>query len=83
MREVVKAPASWVGYGYAAFAVGLVSGRLSGDWIRARIAHQALIATGWIVAAGGLGAVLALRSPTDVVAGFFLGSVWISKIIVR
>ena len=28
MREVVKSPASWVGYGYAAFAVGLVSGPL-------------------------------------------------------
>lgn len=81
MREVVKAPASWVGYGYAAFAVGLVSGRLSGDWIRARIAHQALIATGWIVAAGGLVAVLALRSPTDVVAGFFLTGLGISNII--
>lgn len=81
MREVVKAPASWIGYGYAAFAVGLVSGRLSGDWIRARIAHQALIATGWIVAAGGLGAVLSLRSPTDVVAGFFLTGLGISNII--
>lgn len=81
MREVVKAPASWVGYGYAAFAVGLVSGRLSGDWIRARIAHQLLISVGWIVAAGGLAAVLALRSPAEVVAGFFFTGLGISNII--
>lgn len=81
MREVVKAPASWVGYGYAAFAVGLVSGRLSGDWIRSRIAHQLLIAVGWIVAAGGLAAVLALRSPAEVVAGFFFTGLGISNII--
>ncbi|EAM7985952.1 MFS transporter [Salmonella enterica] len=81
MRDVVKAPRAWVGYGYAAFAVGLVSGRLSGDLIRARIAHQLLIAVGWIVAAGGLAAVLALRSPAEVVAGFFFTGLGIANII--
>lgn len=54
MREVALAPASWVGAGYAAFAVAMALGRLGGDWLRDRYHHQIVIAgsgiagvTGW------------------------------------
>lgn len=70
MREVVKAPDSWIWYGSAAFSVGLVTGRLSEDWVRDRLAHQYLIAGGWLVASGGLTTVLLVVSPSQVVFGF-------------
>lgn len=80
MRDVVKVPPGWVGYGYAAFSIGLVTGRVSGDWIRMRMAHQVLIIAGWIVAGAGLTAVLSLMSPAVVVAGFFLTGIGLANI---
>lgn len=72
MREVALAPASWVGAGYAAFAVAMALGRLGGDWLRDHYHHQIVIAGSGIAGVTGLGVVLANHSPLMVVIGFLI-----------
>lgn len=72
MREVALAKASWVGAGYAAFAVAMALGRLGGDWLRDRFSHQVVIAGSGSVGVTGLGVVLSNHSPLMVVIGFLI-----------
>lgn len=72
MREVAQAPISWVGAGYAAFAVSMALGRLGGDWLRDRYHHQVIIAGSGVVGVAGLAVVLANYSPLMVVIGFLI-----------
>jgi len=81
MKEVARAPASWVGLGYAAFAIAMAAGRLGGDWLRDRYPHQTVIAGSGIVGMGGLAIVLANASPAAVVAGFLVTGLGLSNII--
>jgi predicted MFS family arabinose efflux permease len=62
MREVVKAPSSWVGFGYAAFAVGMSVGRLLGDKARDVFVHQIVMTASGLICMVGLVVVL---SPTS------------------
>ncbi|MCA1179490.1 MULTISPECIES: MFS transporter [unclassified Pantoea] len=81
MRDVIKAPENWVGYGYAAFSIGLVVGRLSGDWLRERFAHQSIIIMGWMIASTGIAIALFISTPTPAVLGFLLTGIGISNIL--
>lgn len=81
MREIVRAPASWVGLGYAAFAVGMAMGRLSGDKVRDTFPHQAVAMTSALVCIGGLVIVLSGEVPAVVVAGFWVSGVGLSNFI--
>lgn len=81
MREVIKAPASWVGLGYAAFAIGMAVGRLCGDKIRDRYAHQAVMTLSGAICVTGLAIVLGTSSPSVVVAGFGITGIGLSNFI--
>jgi fucose permease len=81
MREVVKAPPSWVGFGYAAFAVGMTLSRLAGDKVRDRYAHQQVIAGSGLVCVAGLAVILSVPGPIVVVAGFFVTGVGLANFI--
>lgn len=81
MREVVKAPASWVGFGYAAFAVGMSVGRLCGDRVRDACPHQAVVAASGVICISGLAFSLTVSVPTFVVAGFWISGVGLSNFI--
>ncbi|BDB27237.1 MFS transporter [Cupriavidus sp. P-10] len=81
MRDVAGAPPSWVGFGYAAFAVGMAGGRLGGDWVRNRVAHQAVIAASSAVGVAGLGVILWNSSADGVVVGFFVTGLGLSNVI--
>lgn len=81
MHEVIKAPPSWVGFGYAAFSVGLVIGRLSGDWIRDRLAHHKVVTCSWVISMSGLCMMLWVSGKELAVVGFFLTGIGMSNII--
>lgn len=81
MREVVQAPPSWVGFGYAAFAVGMTLSRLLGDKVRDRYTHQQVIACSGLVCIAGLAVVLSVAGPVVVVGGFFVTGVGLANFI--
>jgi fucose permease len=58
LRVVRGAGQGVSGYGYAAFAALMVTGRLTGDSIVARIGEERALLTGGLLAAGGLGLVI-------------------------
>lgn len=59
LRVVRGAGQGVSGYGYAAFAALMVTGRLTGDSIVARVGEERALLTGGLLAAGGLGLVIA------------------------
>ncbi|QYY33873.1 MFS transporter (plasmid) [Cupriavidus pinatubonensis] len=81
MREVVGAPRSWVGFGYAAFALGMAGGRLFGDWVRNRVTHQFVIAGSGLVGVSGLALILLNSSAHVAVVGFFVTGLGLSNVI--
>lgn len=81
MREVVQAPASWVGLGYAAFAVGMTLGRIFGDKVRDRYEHQLVMVGSGAICIAGLAVVLGTTSPYMVVAGFWITGLGLSNFI--
>lgn len=81
MREVVKAPASWVGLGYAAFAVGMTLGRIFGDKVRDHYPHQLVMVGSGAICIAGLSVVLGTTSPYMVVAGFWITGLGLSNFI--
>jgi predicted MFS family arabinose efflux permease len=81
MREVVKAPASWVGFGYAAFAVGMSIGRLFGDTVRDAVPHQVLATTSGAICVAGVAVILTVNVPAVVIAGFWIAGIGLSNFI--
>jgi len=58
LRVVRDAGHGVSGYGYAAFAALMVTGRLTGDWIVARIGEERTLFVGGLLAAAGLAVVV-------------------------
>lgn len=58
LRVVRGAGQGVSGYGYAIFAALMVTGRLTGDWIVARLGEERTLLTGGLLAAVGLGVVI-------------------------
>lgn len=81
MKEISRSPDSWIGFGYAAFAVAMAFGRLCGDAIRNKYRHQLVIACGCLISVSGMSIVLLNASPISVIAGFFISGLGISNII--
>jgi MFS family permease len=81
MRDVVDGHPTWVGAGYAAFAVGMACGRLGGDWLRDRLPHQGLFALSGAMSLTGLSVVLLVGPPWRVVLGFLITGVGLSNMI--
>lgn len=81
MREVTQAPASWVGLGYAAFAMGMAIGRVFGDKVRDRCAHQLVMTGSGALCIAGLAVVLGTTSASMAVAGFGITGLGLSNFI--
>lgn len=81
MREIVKAPASATGLGYAAFAIGMAAGRISGDWVRDHVGHRAVIVTSCATCIAGLAITLSLPMAVPATIGFLMSGVGLSNVI--
>ncbi|MDP9607518.1 UNVERIFIED_ORG: putative MFS family arabinose efflux permease [Variovorax paradoxus] len=81
MREVISAPDSWIGYGYAAFAIGMTTGRLSGDWIRDRLKHQVVMSGSGVLGALGLFLVISASSGLVAIIGFGVTGLGVANVI--
>ncbi|SRR6266542_1122 len=66
---------------YAAFTFAMTAGRLVGDRLRLRFGSRGLLGAAALVAAGGLGAGLALRDVPAAVAGFGLLGAGLSCVV--
>lgn len=81
MRDVIKAPPSWVGLGYAAFSIGMVIGRLGGDKVRDRTSLSWVVGGSWLVSVGGLAAIMISSTKEVVVLSFFITGLGMSSLI--
>ncbi len=71
LREVVHAPEALAGWGFAAYAFFMATGRFLGDALIAHFGSKPVLRTGGLVAAAGLLlAVLFQNSPAAVLLGF-------------
>ena len=81
MREVIGAPQSWVGYGYAAFSMGMTSGRLCGDWIRDRLRHEVVMSGSSALGVFGLLLVITATDGVVAIVGFGLTGLGLASVI--
>lgn len=65
-------PESQAGIGYMAFSIAMTVGRLTGDWIVARLGYWTTLIGGAIVAAAGYGIVILSPVTWSAIAGFAL-----------
>jgi MFS family permease len=72
MREVALAEGGFVSAGYAAFSIGMATGRFSGDPVRARFSEGALILTSCALCLAGLSLALLLPHVGTALAGFLV-----------
>ncbi|MFG1608135.1 MFS transporter [Actinoplanes sp. NPDC049265] len=78
LRDHLATTEAFAAYGYAAFAVMMTVGRIFGDWFARRLGAVAVVWTGGLVAAAGLGAGLVLDHRVAGVAGFGLLGIGLS-----
>ncbi|WP_372398046.1 MFS transporter [Azospirillum sp. HJ39] len=90
LRDDLGAPASLAGMGFGVFCAAMAAGRFSGDRLRHRFGGDALMRVGGVLAAAGLGLVLAAGlwtglpddlAPLLAVAGFGLTGIGLSNIV--
>ena len=81
MREVAQAGGGYIGAGYAAFSIGMATGRFSGDPVRARFSEGALILASCALCLAGLGLALALPGVWTALAGFLVCGLGMATII--
>lgn len=81
MRDVAGASGGLVSAGYAAFSVGMATGRFSGDPVRARFSEGALVVASCALCLAGLGLALLLPQPATALAGFLLCGLGTANII--
>jgi MFS family permease len=70
LHDNLGTSAALAAFGYAAFAVTMALGRLTGDRLAARFGPAALVRGGGLLAAAGLAGALLSASPAGAVAGF-------------
>jgi fucose permease len=73
--------ANWGGLGYAAFAVAMTAGRLSGDRVVRRAGGKRVLLLGGLCAAGGFFVVVLAPSVFAALAGFVLIGLGASNIV--
>ena len=86
LRDDLGAPASLAGMGFGVFCAAMAVGRFSGDRLRHRFGGATLMSGGSLLAAAGLGLVLAAGwvadgSPLLAMAGFGLTGIGLSNIV--
>jgi fucose permease len=81
MREVAHAGGGFIGAGYAAFSVGMATGRFSGDPVRARFSEGALVLASCALCVAGLGLALALPQVGTALAGFLVCGLGMANLI--
>lgn len=72
LREVIGTSEALAAWGYAAFSLAMVAGRLGGDWLTRRAGPVRLARMGGLLAALGLAAALLAQGPVLVLLGFVL-----------
>ncbi len=70
LRDSLGAPAAVAAFGYVALAGFMVIGRLIGDRTVDRFGERAVVSTGGVIAAVGMGTALAFPSVPGTIAGF-------------
>lgn len=86
LRDDLGAPASIAGMGFGVFSAAMAAGRFSGDRLRHRFGGATLMRGGGLLAASGLGLVLAAAtvaggSPLLAMAGFGLTGIGLSNMV--
>ncbi len=66
---------------FAAFAVTMAAARFAADPLRARLGNVALVRSGSLIAAGGLGLALLIHEPAAGVAGFALLGLGLAPVV--
>jgi MFS family permease len=80
LRETLAADPGVAGLGFAGCAVAMAVGRLAGDRLVARFGPVAVLRTGALIGAAGLGTGLAAGHPAVAVAGFTLFGLGVSPV---
>jgi len=70
LRNTLGATAAFAAIGYAAFSFAMAAGRLTGDWLTARLGPVAIVRLGGVLVALGLGAGLLAGRPLASLLGF-------------
>lgn len=81
MREVALAGGGYIGAGYAAFSIGMATGRFSGDPVRARFSEGALVLASCALCIAGLGLALLLPGIWTALAGFLVCGLGMANLI--
>jgi MFS family permease len=81
MRDVAMASAGFVSAGYAAFSIGMATGRFTGDPVRARFSEGALVVASCALCIAGLGLALLLPTVGTALAGFLVCGLGVANII--
>jgi predicted MFS family arabinose efflux permease len=81
MRDVAQASAGLIGAGYAAFSIGMATGRFLGDPVRARLGARTVILCSCALCIAGVGAALLMPRPLLAAAGFLLAGLGLSNVI--
>jgi len=81
MRDVAHSPAALVSYSYAAFSAGMATGRLTGDWLRARIGGLRTLAVSATTGALGIACAAALPAPATTIVGLLLAGLGIANLM--
>ncbi|QGZ41529.1 fucose permease [Pseudoduganella flava] len=81
MRDVALATGGFVSAGYAAFSIGMATGRFTGDPVRARFSEGALVLGSCALCLAGLGLALALPAVPTALAGFLVCGLGVANII--
>ena len=81
MLRIAGSPEQWAPIGQAAFSGAMMTGRLGGDWARAKFGSLTLIRNGSILALSGLTIALFFPFPVTAFIGFLLVGIGLSNIV--
>lgn len=78
LRDDLNAEPGLAGLGFVAFTSGMVTGRMAGDWVAAKLGKERLLNYAALVAATGLGVACLIDYTSVVFIGLFLAALGIS-----
>ncbi|PRZ42210.1 fucose permease [Antricoccus suffuscus] len=81
LRDSLCTSATYAAYGFAAFSVGMVLIRLTGNWLLQRISPRALLPALGLVATAGLTTALLAGDPAISLGGFFLLGLGLASVV--
>jgi MFS family permease len=81
MREIVGASPAFVSAGYAAFSVGMATGRFTGDPVRARVGNLRVLIGSCMMCVLGMGLALLVPQPVTAIVGFALAGLGLSNVV--